>query len=121
MSTDERTQIAPSNRLVVLQAIKDLCAAGRQASRGAIVDLTGLRMTIVDDHVRNLKEDKMIRAVVNGIFEPIEQVPDRAVSGTIVPEGRYKLEVGDTCLDLTLREARNIGLVTGGLGLLLGR
>ena len=114
-------QDAASNRQVVLQAINDLAAANRQASRKAICDMTGLKLSIVDDHVKNLKEDGLIRLVVNGIFEPIDQAPDRAVSGTLVPNGRYKLEIGDTCLDLTLREARNIGLLTGGLGLLVGR
>lgn len=116
-----RTELKPpSNRLVVLQAIVDLCAANRQASRQAICDFTGLKMTIVDDHVKNLKDDGEIRMVVPGIFEPVDQIPDRAVSGTMVPNGRYKLEVGDTCLDLTLREARAVAVATGGV-LLLGR
>lgn len=44
----------PSNRHVVLQAIADLCAANRQASRTAICEITGLSMAIVDDHVKNL-------------------------------------------------------------------
>ncbi len=115
-----RTELKPSNRMVVLQTIVDLCAANRQASRRAICDCTDLPMTIVDDHVKNLKDDGLIRLVVNGIFEPVEQAPDRAVSGTMVPNGRYKLEVGDTCLDLTLREARAVAVATGGV-LLLGR
>lgn len=109
-----------SNRQVVLQAILDLAAANRQASRKAICDVTGLRMPIVDDHVRNLKEDELIRQVVPGIFEPIDQTPDRPVSGTIVPHGAYKLEIGDHVLELTLREAKNIALLTSGL-LNLGR
>jgi hypothetical protein len=122
MATGETGNVAPaSNRQAVFQAIVDLCGAGRQASRQAVCDFTGLKMTIVDDHVKNLKDDGMIRLVVNGIFEPVDQTPDRAVSGTIVPNGRYKLEIGDTVLDLTLREARNVGLLTGGLGLLQGR
>jgi hypothetical protein len=58
--------------------------------------------------------------VVPGIFEPIDQSVDRAISGTMVPNGRYKLEVGDQVLDLTLREARQIAVLTGGV-LLLGR
>lgn len=122
MATGETGSVAPaSNRQVVLQAITDLCAAGRQASRQAICDFTGLKMSIVDDHVKNLKDDGNIRLVVNGVFEVVDQTPDRAVSGTIVPSGRYKLEIGDTCLDLTLREARNVGLLTGALWALPGR
>jgi hypothetical protein len=110
-----------SNRMVVFQAISDLCNAGRQASRRAICDFTGLPMSIVDDHVKNLKDDGEIRLVVNGIFELVDKTPDRAVSGTIVPNGGYKLEIGDIVLDLTLREARAIALLTGGLNMLMGR
>jgi hypothetical protein len=110
-----------SNRLVVLQAIVDLCAANRQASRRAISDYTDLPMVIVDDHVKNLKDDELIRTVVPGIFEPVDQTADRAVSGTFLPNnGRYKLEIGDLVLDLTMREARAAAVLLGGV-LLLGR
>lgn len=110
-----------SNRLVVFQAIRELCALRRQASRQAVADLTGLKMSIVDDHVKNLKDDEVIRQVVPGIFEPVFLEQERAVSFTIVPGGSYKLEVGDQVMDLTLREARNVGLATAGLGTLMGR
>lgn len=109
-----------TSRQQIYQAIVDLCAANRQASRKAISDCTDLPMSIVDDHVKNLKDDGLIRLVVPGIFEVVDQRMDRAISGTIVPEGGYKLEIGDQVLDLTLREARNIALITGGV-LALGR
>jgi hypothetical protein len=109
-----------TSRQLVFQAVADLCAANRQASRKAVSDVTDLAMSIVDDHIKNLKDDGLIRMVVPGIFEPVDQAMDRAVSGTMVPNGRYKLEVGDQVLDLTLREARQIAVLTGGV-LLLGR
>lgn len=109
-----------TTRQMVFQAIVDLCGVNRQASRRAICDMTGMSMTVVDDHVKNLKEDGLIRLVVNGIFEPVDTSPDRAVSGTIVPHGKFKLEIGDQVLELTLREARNVAMVTGGT-VLLGR
>lgn len=115
-TTATQAEPAPrvSNRAVVLQAILDLCASNRHASRGAIVEVTGLKLGIVDEHVKTLKEDGQIRAVIPGVFEPVETSPDRAVSGTVVPSGRFKLEIGDTCLDLTLREARAVAMVTAG-------
>lgn len=119
-TTIEAEDKPQSNRQVIYRAIADLCAANRQASRKAICDLTDLPMSIVDEHVKNLKVDGLIRAVVPGIFEIIDQTPDRAVSGTFVPNGRYKLEVGDQVLDLTMREARAVAIVTGGV-LALGR
>ena len=110
-----------SNREAVFQAVVDLCASNQQATRKAISEATGLRMTIVDDHIKKLKADELIQLVINGVFEPVVRAKDRPVSGTIVPNGGYKLEIGDICLDLTLREARNVGLLTGGLGLQFGR
>jgi len=107
-------QPRPSNRAIVMQAITDLCDANRQASRGAIVELTGLRLSIVDEHVKSLKEEGRVRSPVAGVFEPVDVTPDRAVSGTVIPSGRFKLEIGDHVIDLTLREARNVALVTHG-------
>jgi hypothetical protein len=120
MATTDAEEKPKSNRLVVLNAITDLCNANRQASRRAICDYTGLPMSIVDDHVRNLKDEEIIRAVMPGVFEPIDQSVDRPVSATFVQNGRFKLEIGDQVLDLTLREARAVAVVTGGV-LALGR
>lgn len=112
----DKAQGTTNQRAAFLMAAACRCLYDRRA----ICDCTDLPMTIVDDHVKNLKDDGEIRMVVPGIFEPVDQTPDRAVSGTMVPNGRYKLEVGDTSLDLTLREARAVAVATGG-GLLLGR
>ena len=114
-------QHKPTNRQIVLQAVVDLHASGRVPTRQSIASATGLRMSVVDDHVKMLKADELIRAVVNGVFEPVDMRADRPVSGTIIDGNLYKLEVGDIVLDLTLREARNIGLLTGGLGMQFGR
>jgi hypothetical protein len=103
------------NRRAVFQAIVDLCEAKQLASRRAISEATGRPMQIVDDHCRNLKEDGFIRAIQPGVFAPESIEPDRPVSGTVTVTGRYKLEVGDQILDLSLREARSIAQLTGGL------
>jgi hypothetical protein len=106
MATQDGVSRPRSNRSVVYQAIVDLCAANRQASRKAICDYTDLPLSIVDDHVKNLKDDGVIRVVVAGIFEPVDQTPDRPISGTMIPNGLYKLEIGDMVIQLTMREAR---------------
>lgn len=48
--------------------------------------------------------------------------PDRAVSVTLLPDvGRkVKIEIGDTVVDLTVREARMLGELTAGLMLRFG-
>lgn len=110
-----------ANRRAVYDAVVDLNHANKQASRKAIADASGKPLQIVDDHCRNLKEEGFIRPIMPGIFEPVEQLPDRPISGTILPNGRYKLEVGDQVLDLSMREARNAGLLLGGIGIQFGR
>lgn len=106
---------------IVLQCIVDLCNANRIATREVIVTETGLKFSVVDDHVKKLRDDDKIRKVVNGVFEPVPQVEDRPVSGTVVPGGRFKLEIGDHVLQMTLREVRAVAAVTGGVALQFGR
>jgi hypothetical protein len=108
------------NRRKVFQAIFELCEAGKQASRRTICEASGLSMQIVDDHCRNLKTGGFIRLINNGMFAPVEQSADRPISGTILPSGRYKLEIGDQVMDLSLREARLVALLTGGVGMQFG-
>ena len=43
------------------------------------------------------------------------------MSVTYLNNGRVQLEVGDHVLDLSLREAKNIGAATAGTGLQFGR
>jgi len=94
----------------VMQAILDLRKGGRIASREAISSLTGLTKTVVDWHVKNFINDGLLRKVVNGVYEPVEQfAPSRAISKTVLISGIVRLELGDTCEDLTPHEAREIG------------
>lgn len=124
MATDTQDTIPRTSRQQVLQAIRDLRAAHRQASRQAIADVLGVKLSIVDEHVKNLKDEGHIITVIAGIFEAVDTRPDRAVSGTWTEDelGRtvYKLEVGDHCLDLSPRETRHVALLTGGV-LAVGR
>ena len=118
----ETTTKPMSNSQTVYQAIVDLSNASKPASRQRISQITGLRMSLVDDHIKSLKRLDKIRLVVNGVFEPVFAAQnDRAVSITFTPFGTVKLEVGDHCLDLTLREARAVGNGTAGLTMLFGR
>lgn len=117
------TQTPPiSNAKLIYQCILDLTNTNRAATRQVISNMTGLKMTIVDDHVKRMKDDGKLISPVNGVFEPVEDAPvDRAVSITYLSNGRVKLEIGDDCLDLTMREASNVGAATAGAGLKFGR
>jgi hypothetical protein len=91
-------------------------------SRQILVDITGLTYSVVDDHIKRKIDGGRVRRVVNGIFEPVLGAPeDRAVSVTHLPGRTVKLEIGDVCIDLTLRETRMVGMATAGVALQFGR
>ena len=124
MATDTtQDTIQRTSRQQVLQAIRDLHAANRQPSRHTISEVLGVKLSIVDEHIKNLKDEGLIIPVIRGIFEPVDTRPDRAVSGTWTETSWgtiYKLEVGDHCIELSPRETRQVALLTGGV-LLVGR
>ncbi|WP_155742561.1 hypothetical protein [Variovorax paradoxus] len=120
---------APSKPLVrrgtgaaIYQAIVDLGESNKVATRQVLMELLGLPYSIIDDHVKRMIEDGRLRRVVHGVFEAVPPAAeDRAVSMTFVPGGGGKLEVGDACIDLTLRELRMVGLATAGVVMQFGR
>lgn len=104
----------------VFQSIWEARERGQVASRSTIQAETRLPLTIVDDRIKHLKAVGKIRLAGNvpGIFEPCEdRGEDRAISHTILPNGRVKLEIGDNCIDVSMREAKNIGLSFAGFAL----
>ena len=110
-----------TNRELIYQAITDLAATNRAASRQVISSMTGIKMTIVDDHIKRMKDDGKLRMVVNGVFEPVEEHrEDRPVSMTFYKSG-CKLEIGEICIELSMREARNIGMASVGVTMQFGR
>jgi len=107
---------------VIYQCIVDLRNANRIASRQIVSNITGLKLAIVDDHIKTLLDNHKLRRVVNGIVEPMEDAPiDRAVSVTYLPSGVIKFEIGDYCLDLTFREAVNVEAALAGAKIRMGR
>ncbi len=113
----------PVNKAALIyQTILDLTHRNRVVSRQVIRSITGFELTIIDDHIKSLVDKGKLRKVVNGVVEPVLEAPeDRAISGTWLPDGTFKLEVGDMCLDLTPREARAVGAITAGIGMQFGR
>lgn len=102
-------------RQVVLDAVLDLHATEQVITRQTVADASGLKMSVVDEHLQKLVSDELIRRVERGVFVPVEVAPPaRAVSVTQIPGGCVKLEVGDMCLDLWPREARAIASLLSG-------
>ena len=118
---EKRVPAEGTVRRALLNCIMDLHNSNRAPSRHAVSTETGLKLSVVDDHIKRLKDDGIIRLVVNGIFEPCEIEEDRAVSFTFVPKGKVKLEIGDIVVELTMREARTIAMGSAGVSLLFTR
>lgn len=104
-----------TNRERVHQCIVDLTNQRRPAARALVAQLLNEKLSVVDDAVKRLKEDGLVRTVVPGILEPVEQFPpSRAISRTLLPDGRSKVEIGDAVLDLTPHEAQVLGMMFMG-------
>lgn len=111
------------SRRIILNAVQDLAESRRTITRVAVASMTGFPFTVVDEHLDKLLEAGVVSRTIAGVFdyEPDRQ-PDRAVSVTLLPDvGRkVKIEIGDTVVDLTVREARMLGELTAGLMLRFG-
>lgn len=109
------------NREVILQTITDLVDANQKASRRRVAEITGLRMATVDDHIGRLRDEGLIHSLYAGVFDLVDTTPDRPVSLTAMPRGRFKLEIGDgVCEGLTPREAMAMAKLLAGQLLAFG-
>jgi hypothetical protein len=130
METEKVTDQQPAadepritNTELVYRAIVDCREQGEAATRHSVAKRTGLAVAAVDDRVKYLRSVGQIRLAgghVHGVYEPTEErKDDRAVSGTILPNGRVKFEIGEFIVEMTQREAKHAGALLGGLALLV--
>ena len=116
-TTHVDTPLGPSTQRA-LDAVRDLHAAGQIATREAVSELTGDRLSVVDDRLRVLADDKFIRRLARGAYMPMEQhPPPRVISKTLLPDGTVKYEIGDEVLTLTPAEDRALSSLSAGAGL----
>ena len=100
---------------VVMDAIEDLPAREQIVTREILAELTGIKLTTVDDRLGHLVDTGKIRRVQRGVFVPLEQHPPaRPISRTLCPDGTTVLEVGDAVMILSPRESRMIGELMAG-------
>ncbi len=104
-----------SNREAVLSAIQVISDHREAASKQQIVNMTGINTSVVNDHVKALREDGLITMVQPGWYAPIDQEPDRLVSTTTMPRGRMKIEIGDSILELNPREVFSLAKQLAGI------
>jgi ribosomal protein S25 len=99
----------------VFDAVRDLREVDQIATRETVAELTGLKMSVVDDRLRALVDDGKLKRLLRGIYELVEAFPEpRELSCTTLSNGWVKLELGDELLRLTPTEARRAARALGG-------
>lgn len=115
MEPQTQTQAHRTNKQRVLHAVSTLCEHNQLASRQSVIRITGLSKTTVDERIKDLKAEGLIRCDVPGFYEPVDHSVDRMVSVTNMPHGRVKVEIGDSLLVLTPREAFELAKFLAGM------
>lgn len=100
-----------SNAELLLEAIEDLHNQEQIVTRETLSQLTGLKLSIIDDRLSYLVDSGYIIRVQRGVFVPApKHRPSRLMSKTVLPDGTVKIDIGDNdVLTLTPREARALG------------
>lgn len=99
----------------IFQAVRDLREVDQIATRETVAELTGLKLSVVDDRLRTLVDDGRLRRLLRGVYEMVEVFPPpRNTYAGIMQDGMVKVEVGDDVWTLTPNEARRVARVLGG-------
>lgn len=94
----------------VLQCIIDMHTASpsRPATRRGVSEEMGVPYPLIDEHFDKLLAKGKIVRVLPGIFAPVGIRANRAVTGTDLPHGEFKIEIGDQILDVNMWEAEGV-------------
>lgn len=99
----------------VYDAVQELRELGQEATRHTVAQLTGLKMSVVDDRLRALADDGRLRRLVRGVYDLEKPYPPpRPMFFGILADGFVKVEVGDDVLTLSPTEARRLARGLGG-------
>lgn len=102
----------------IYDAVCELHQLEQVATRETVAELTGLKLTIVDDRLSWLVGDERIKRVLRGVYVPVEvHPPARAMSKTVLPDGTVKVEIGEDVLTLTPKEDRTLAMLLAGSAL----
>lgn len=99
----------------IFQAVRELRAMDQIATRETVAELTGLKLSVVDDRLRNLVDDGRLKRLLRGVYELVESFPaPRAISKTVLPNGAVVYDIGDDVLTLSPQEARVLAELSMG-------
>ena len=115
MTRSQITAAAAEKMGRVYQAVRDLHAVGRAATRETVAEMCRLPLIVVDEQLRALHKAGQVVRVLRGHYEPaLAFDPPRPVSKTILADGSVKIEIGDEVLTLSPAEDRALGSVMVG-------
>lgn len=99
----------------IYQSVRELRAMDQIATRETVAELTGLKLSVVDDRLRNLVDDGKLKRLLRGVYELVESFPEpRAISKTVLPSGAVVYDIGDDVLTLSPQEARVLAELSMG-------
>ena len=108
------TEPKKSTLMLVLEAVQDLHAQEQIVTRAALAELTGLKLTTIDDRLDVLVGEGDIIRVERGVFVPAVKHPPAGPGAQAgVPGGAGKVESGDDILTPTPREDRMLANLMG--------
>lgn len=106
---------AVTSTAVVYEAVCELHRQAQIATRETVAQLTGLKLTIVDDRLGVLVDDEKLKRVLRGVYVPVTQHPPaRSISKRVLADGCVEIEVGDEVLLLTPAEDRSLAMLQAG-------
>ena len=111
MTTDNR-----STADIIMAAARELSAANHLVTREALSEITGLKLSIVDDRVKYLTDHGQLNKRQRGVYEPADNFgAPRVIFHAVLPNNAHKIEIGDDhILTLTPQEARTLGHMMAG-------
>lgn len=115
MNTTTTVEENRNSGQIIWDTIQSLHQQGQVITRELLTKLTGLKMTIVDDHVSRMIENGRMCRLRPGVFALVEAIPEpRSVSITSLSHGLCKVEVGDELMLLWPWERRELAKLLAG-------
>lgn len=101
---------------IIWDAIRDLANQEQVITRELLVEVTGLKLLIIDSHIKNLIQIGKVERITNGVYRMTQAYPlTRSMSKTVLPDGMVKLEIGDEVITLTPKEDRALAGLQAGV------
>ena len=115
MQSENKTSKPITSTDRIYDAVRELRSLDQIATRETVAELTGLKLSVVDDRLRTLVDDGKLKRLLRGVYELVETYPEtRVISKTVLPGGYVKWDIGNEVLTLTPAEDRTMAQMSIG-------